>query len=77
MAWNTLCPGNGRTECSVVQLTRSPSANPDHVRAPLKSYGGSIRVNMLGFVILRLDVTKPMDRPNRSAYWTVSLGPTF
>jgi Tol biopolymer transport system component len=77
LAWNTLCPGNGRTECSVVRLTRPSSANPDRVRAPLKSYGGSIRVNLLGFVILRLDLTKPMDRPNKHAYWTVSLGPTF
>ncbi len=77
LAWNTLCSGNGPAECSVVQLTRSPSANPDRVRAPLKSYGGSIRVNMLGILILRLDLTKPMDRPNKHAYWTVSLGPTF
>jgi len=77
LAWNTLCSGNGPAQCSVVQLTRSPSANPDRVRAPLKSYGGSIRVNMLGILILRLDLTKPMDRPNKHAYWTVSIGPTF
>ena len=47
------------------------------VRAPLRSYGGSIRVNLLGFVILRFDVTKPLNRVYNKAYWTVSLGPTF
>jgi outer membrane protein assembly factor BamA len=47
------------------------------VKAPLRSYGGSIRVNLLGFVILRFDITKPLDRTFNKAYWTVSLGPTF
>jgi Tol biopolymer transport system component len=46
-------------------------------KAPLRSYGGAIRVNLLGFVILRFDVTKPLDRVYNKAYWTVSLGPTF
>jgi outer membrane protein assembly factor BamA len=48
-----------------------------NVRGPLRSYGGSIRVNVLGFVIMRFDVTKPLDRSYNKAYWTVSLGPTF
>jgi hypothetical protein len=47
------------------------------VRAPLKSWGGSIRVNMLGLMILRFDYTKPIDRPLKRNYWTISLGPTF
>jgi hypothetical protein len=46
-------------------------------KAPLRSYGAAIRVNLLGFVILRVDVTKPLDRVYNKAYWTVSLGPTF
>jgi outer membrane protein assembly factor BamA len=46
-------------------------------KAPLRSYGAAIRVNLLGFVILRFDVTKPLDRVYNKAYWTVSLGPTF
>ena len=41
------------------------------------SWGGSIRMNLLGFVILRLDYAKPLDRPRKGSYWTVSLGPTF
>jgi len=71
MAWDEHVPGERQV------LSRSASANPDMVRAPLKSYGGSIRANLLGFVILRFDYTRPVDRPNKSAYWTVSLGPTF
>jgi outer membrane protein assembly factor BamA len=56
---------------------RAAGANPAFVRAPLKSYGASIRANVLGFVILRFDYTKPVDRPGKHPYWTVSLGPTF
>jgi Tol biopolymer transport system component len=55
---------------------RSPT-DPFSVKAPLRSYGASIRANMLGFVILRFDVTKPLDRAYNKSYWTVSLGPTF
>jgi len=46
-------------------------------RAPLRSWGGSIRMNFLGFVVLRFDYTKPLSRTHNNAYWTVSLGPTF
>jgi len=49
----------------------------EFVRAPLRSCGGSIRANVLGFVILRFDYSKPLDRPLKKSYWTVSLGPTF
>ena len=56
---------------------RLNAAAGPNVRGLLRSYGGSIRVNLLGFVILRFDVTKPLDRVYNKAYWTVSLGPTF
>jgi len=70
LAWN-----NG----SQVRLRQSACSNPDPevCRVPLKSWGGSIRMNLLGFVVLRFDYTKPLDRPHNSPYWTVSLGPTF
>jgi hypothetical protein len=54
------------------------ACSPENVRIPLRSYGFGIRANMFGIVILRLDYTKPLDRPlNSRAYWTLSLGPTF
>ncbi|HMA40024.1 MAG TPA: BamA/TamA family outer membrane protein [Gemmatimonadales bacterium] len=62
---------------STVKWNRKDTDNPLLVRSVLRSYGGSIRVNFLGFVILRFDVTKPLNRPHNKAYWTISLGPTF
>ena len=55
----------------------SQAAQADVYRAPLRSWGGSIRMNFLGFVVLRFDYTKPLSRPHDNPYWTVSLGPTF
>src|SRR6266705_2979632 len=55
----------------------SQDAQADVYRAPLRSWGGSIRMNLLGFVVLRFDYTKPLSRPHSNPYWKVSLGPTF
>jgi Tol biopolymer transport system component len=60
-----------------LKWNRSATDDPLLVRTPVRSYGTSIRVNMLGFVILRLDYAKPLDRGYRKGYWTLSLGPTF
>jgi Tol biopolymer transport system component len=57
--------------------TASQAAQADVYRAPLRSWGGSIRLNFLGFVVLRFDYTKPLSRPHNNPYWTVTLGPTF
>ncbi|HWZ27395.1 MAG TPA: BamA/TamA family outer membrane protein [Gemmatimonadales bacterium] len=63
---------------SQLHWTRTASESPDDFRIPLRSYGFGIRANMFGIVILRLDYTKPLNRPlNSRAYWTLSLGPTF
>ena len=75
LAWNgTSCDG---TPGSCVVLKRNASQNPEVFRSPLRSWGGSIRMNFLGFVVLRFDYTKPLSRPHDNSYWTVSLGPTF
>jgi len=62
---------------SVVKWSRSSGENPLLVRVPLRSWGGSIRANIFGLMIMRVDYTKPLDRPLKHSYWTVSLGPTF
>ncbi|PYP05730.1 MAG: hypothetical protein DMD25_09195 [Gemmatimonadetes bacterium] len=62
---------------SKLEWSRSSTEDPETVRAPLRSWGGSIRMNFLGFVVLRFDYTKPLSRPHNNPYWTVSLGPTF
>jgi Tol biopolymer transport system component len=46
-------------------------------RQPLRSWGVSIRTNLLGFLVMRFDYTTPLDRARRNSYWTVSIGPTF
>jgi Tol biopolymer transport system component len=56
---------------------RAAGANPELVRQPLKSWGVSIRTNLMGFVVLRADYAKPLDRSGQGAYWTLSIGPTF
>ncbi len=68
MAWN---------DASLVKWRRDASENPVLVRAPLRSWGGSIRANVFGLLIMRLDYTKPLDRGLKHSYWTISLGPTF
>jgi Tol biopolymer transport system component len=68
MAWN---------DASIVKWNRLPGEDPVLVRTPLRSWGGSIRGNLLGMLIMRVDYTKPLDRAYQKAYWTLSLGPTF
>jgi Tol biopolymer transport system component len=68
MAWN---------DASTIVWHRAPTDNPVLVRMPLRSWGGSIRANVFGLAIVRFDYTKPLDRPLKSSYWTISLGPTF
>ena len=60
-----------------VKWQRAATDDPLLVRSVVRSWGGSIRANLLGFVILRFDITRPLDRTYNKAYWTVSLGPTF
>jgi Tol biopolymer transport system component len=74
LAWNgTSCDG---TPGSCVVWRRN-GQDPEVYREPVRSWGGSIRLNFLGFVVLRFDYTKPLDRAHHNPYWTVSLGPTF
>src|SRR5256714_10007184 len=75
LAWNgTSCDGSPG---SCVVWNRG-TQDQEVYRTTLRSWGGSIRMNFLGFVVLRFDYTKPINRPDHpKAYWTVSLGPTF
>ena len=60
-------------------LKRSPLQQQDmaHYRAPLMSWGLSLRSNMLGYFILRADFAKPLTREAQGFYWILSFGPTF
>src|SRR5436190_6455705 len=68
MAWD---------DASTVKWSRTAGDDPVLVRTPLRSWGGSIRANVFGLLIMRFDYTKPMNRELKHSYWTISLGPTF
>src|SRR6266550_1966951 len=61
---------------SELEAGRSACDPTRDCRVLLRSWGGSIRINLLG-TALRIDYTRPLDRDFRNPYWTVSLGPTF
>ena len=67
IAWN-----DGNT----LKWSLDPTDDLENVRTPLQSYGASIRTNLFGFVVLRVDYARPLNRPIKSL-WTLSLGPTF
>ena len=69
IAWN-----DGNTLSWSAPQTNDPTIL-ENTRSPLQSYGASIRTNLFGFVILRLDYARPLNRPITSL-WTLSLGPT-
>ena len=47
------------------------------MRTPLKTIGFSLRTNLFGFAIGRLDYAIPFDRPGVGGLWTFSLGPAY
>jgi outer membrane protein assembly factor BamA len=46
----------------------SGSAGPGD-RTPVKSFGATARLNLLGFAVLQLDYAKPLDRPGKGAFF--------
>ena len=47
-----------------------------HVK-PVRSYGGVARINVLGAIVLELDYVKPVDRPEKGAFWQFNITPGF
>ncbi len=52
-------------------------AQDPNIRVPLQTIGASIRVNLFGFVVVRVDYSRPLRRPGVGGLWAISLGPTF
>ncbi len=46
-------------------------------RNGVSSYGGALRVSLLGFAVAELDLVHPNQRPGKSWYWEFSLQPGF
>jgi WD40 repeat protein len=64
-------------ESSVLRWSRRPGDDPLRVRTPLQTFGASVRMNLFGFAVARLDYSIPQERPGVKGLWTLSLGPAF
>jgi Tol biopolymer transport system component len=64
-------------EGSTLRWNREPGDDPVRVRTPLQTIGFSIRANLLGFAIARVDYAIPQERRAVKGLWTFSLGPAF
>ena len=58
-------------------VERRAGDDPVKVRTPLRTLGFSVRANLFGFAVARLDYSIPQNRPAVKGLWTFSLGPTF
>ncbi len=62
---------------STLKWNRAAGDDPIRVRTPLKTLGVSVRANLFGFAVARLDYSIPQERRQVGGLWTFSLGPTF
>jgi Tol biopolymer transport system component len=62
---------------STLKWNRAAGDDPVRVRTPLQTLGVSVRTNLFGFAVARLDYSIPQERPAIGGLWTFSLGPTF
>ncbi|HYC33516.1 MAG TPA: BamA/TamA family outer membrane protein [Gemmatimonadales bacterium] len=68
LAWDNL---------STIKWSRSEGDDPINVRTPLQTIGFSVRTNLFGFAVARVDYSIPQNRRSVKGLWTFSLGPTF
>ena len=62
---------------STLKWSREAGDDPIRVRTPLKTLGFSVRTNLFGFAVARVDYSIPQERRDIKGLWTFSLGPTF
>jgi outer membrane protein assembly factor BamA len=62
---------------STLKWKRESGDDPIRVRTPLQTIGASVRINLFGFAVARLDYSIPQERKAVKGLWTFSLGPTF
>ena len=62
---------------STLRWNRQSGDDPIRVRTPLQTIGFSIRTNLFGFAIARVDYSIPQERRAVKGLWTFSLGPAF
>jgi outer membrane protein assembly factor BamA len=62
---------------SDLRWSRRSTDDVVNVRAPMQAFGASLRMNLFGFAIARLDYAVPQERRAVKGLWTFSLGPAF
>jgi Tol biopolymer transport system component len=62
---------------TTIRWKRRAGDDPVRVRTPLRTLGVSVRANLFGFAVARLDYSIPQERRQVGGLWTFSLGPTF
>jgi hypothetical protein len=62
---------------SMIRWNRQAGDDPTRVRTPLQTIGFSIRTNLFGFAVARVDYSIPQERRDVKGLWTFSLGPAF
>jgi Tol biopolymer transport system component len=64
-------------ENSTLRWNRQSGDDPVRVRTPSQTIGFSVRTNLFGFAVARVDYSIPQDRRGVKGLWTFSLGPAF
>ncbi|HEU5304503.1 MAG TPA: DPP IV N-terminal domain-containing protein [Gemmatimonadales bacterium] len=62
---------------STIRWDRQAGDDPARIRTPLQTIGVSIRTNLFGFAVARVDYSIPQERRAVKGLWTFSLGPAF
>jgi Tol biopolymer transport system component len=62
---------------SIIRWDRQAGDDPTRVRTPSQTIGFSIRTNLFGFAVARVDYAIPQERRGVKGLWTFSLGPAF
>ncbi len=64
-------------EGNTLKWNRQSGDDPLQVRTPSQVIGFSLRANLFGFAVARLDYAIPQERRAVNGLWTFSLGPAF
>jgi hypothetical protein len=62
---------------STLRWSRQPGDDPVRVRTPLQIFGASLRANVFGFAVVKVDYAIPRGRRGVGGLWIFSLGPAF
>ena len=64
-------------ENSTIKWDRLSGDDPTRIRTPSQTIGFSVRTNLFGFAVARVDYAIPQERRGVGGLWTFSLGPAF